>query len=238
MKVACWSGPRNISTALMRSWSSRDNVYISDEPFYACYLKEKKINHPMKNEIINLYQNSYTDVLKTITSNIPLNKKIWYQKHMAHHLIDLENLEWLLELNNCLLIRHPKYVISSYLKKNSLNHASELGYMQQFQILNFLKKHKQEFVVIDSNILLNDPKKILSKWCKKIRIDYDSKMLSWKQGEHQYDGIWGKHWYNNVVKSTGFNKPYNKKVTLDESYQQIYEESLFYYNQLLRFCLK
>ena len=117
MKVACWSGPRNISTALMRSWSSRDNVYISDEPFYACYLKEKKINHPMKNEIINLYQNSYTDVLKTITSNIPLNKKIWYQKHMAHHLIDLENLEWLLELNNCLLIRHPKYVISSYLKK-------------------------------------------------------------------------------------------------------------------------
>ena len=110
--------------------------------------------------------------------------------------------------------------------------------MQQFQILNFLKKHKQEFVVIDSNILLNNPKKILSKWCKKIRIDYDSKMLSWKQGEHRYDGRWGKLWYNNVVMSTGFIKPYYKKVTLDESYQQIYEESLFYYNQLLRFCLK
>ena len=114
MKVACWSGPRNISTALMRSWSSRDNVYISDEPFYACYLKENK--HPMKNEIINLYQNSYTDVLKTITSNIPLNKNMVPKTYGTPFDLSRKS-EWLLELNNCLLIRHPKYVISSYLKK-------------------------------------------------------------------------------------------------------------------------
>ena len=157
MKIACWSGPRNISTALMRSWSSRNDSYISDEPLYAYYLKEKQLDHPMKDEIINFYQNNYKDVLKTITSNIPNDKKIWYQKHMAHHLINLDNLEWLFELNNCILIRHPKYVINSYLKKNSLKHISELGYVQQLQIFNFLKKHKKEIVVIDSNILLNDP---------------------------------------------------------------------------------
>jgi len=238
MKIACWSGPRNISTALMRAWSSRIDSYISDEPLYAYYLKEKKLNHPMRDEIINFYPNNFKDVLKPITSNVPDNKKIWYQKHMAHHLINLDNLEWLFELNNCILIRDPKYVISSYLKKNSLKHISELGYVQQWQIFNFLKKHKKEVVVIDSNILLNDPEKILSNWCHKIGIKYDSKMLTWEKGEHRYDGIWGKHWYNNVVKSTGFNKPYNKRVTLDESYQQIYRESLVYYNQLMQFCLQ
>ena len=238
MKIACWSGPRNISTALMRSWSSRNDSYISDEPLYAYYLKEKQLDHPMKDEIINFYQNNYKDVLKTITSNIPNDKKIWYQKHMAHHLINLDNLEWLFELNNCILIRHPKYVINSYLKKNSLKHISELGYVQQLQIFNFLKKHKKEIVVIDSNILLNDTERILSNWCHKIGINYDSKMLSWEKGVHKYDGIWGKHWYNNVINSTCFKKPYNKRVDINKSYKKIYDESLIYYNQLLKHCLK
>ena len=138
MRIACWSGPRNISTALMRSWSSRLDMFVSDEPFYAYYLKEKKLKHPMYKEIIDNYPNKYNDVVANLTSKIPCNKKYWYQKHMAHHLIDLSKLDWIKNLENCILIRHPKNVIQSYTKKNSLNHVDELGYPQQYKIIRYL----------------------------------------------------------------------------------------------------
>ena len=120
MKIACWSGPRNISTALMRSWSSRIDAFVSDEPFYAYYLKEKKLKHPMYEEIINHYPNTYDKAVNSITGEIPQSKKIWYQKHMAHHLINLEDIEWIKSFHNCFLIRHPKDVISSYIKKKQI----------------------------------------------------------------------------------------------------------------------
>ena len=100
MKIACWSGPRNISTALMRSWSSRNDTFVSDEPFYAYYLKEKKLNHAMYQEIINYYPDSREEIITELTSNIPNGKKNWYQKHMAHHLIDLTNISWIKEFEN------------------------------------------------------------------------------------------------------------------------------------------
>ena len=93
MRIACWSGPRNISTALMRSWSSREDSFVSDEPFYAFYLKERQLRHPMYREIIEYYPNTYDDIIKSLSSKIPNNKEHWYQKHMAHHLIDLNNID-------------------------------------------------------------------------------------------------------------------------------------------------
>ena len=154
MKIACWSGPRNISTALMRSWSSRDDTFVTDEPFYAYYLKEKKLKHPMHEEIINYYPNSYDSVVNAITKEIPQSKNIWYQKHMAHHLINLENIEWIKDFHNSFLIRHPKDVISSYIKKNKLNHISELGYPQQYELIKYLRKFKKNILVIDVSTLL------------------------------------------------------------------------------------
>ena len=112
MRIACWSGPRNISTALMRSWSSRDDTFVSDEPFYAYYLKKTGLKHPMYKEIINHYPNSFESVLKFITGEIPSSKKIWYQKHMAHHFLELKDLQWLENFYNCFLIRHPQQVLS------------------------------------------------------------------------------------------------------------------------------
>ena len=94
MRIACWSGPRNISTALMRSWSSREDFFVSDEPFYAYYLKERQLKHPMYKEIIENYPNTYDDIVTSLISEIPNHKELWYQKHMAHHLINLENFEW------------------------------------------------------------------------------------------------------------------------------------------------
>jgi len=236
MRIACWSGPRNISTALMRSWSSREDSFVSDEPFYAYYLREKQLKHPMYKEIIDCYPDKYNDVVASLTSEIPNGKKHWYQKHMAHHLIDLSNLDWIKSFENCILIRHPKDVISSYVKKNILNHVDELGYPQQYKIMKYLNSIDKKFIVIDSNILLNNPKKILSQWCSNIDLEFDISMLQWEKGNHPQDGIWWKHWYDNVITTTHFQKFSSNEDQLDQKYQLIYDEALDYYKKLYYFA--
>ena len=239
MRIACWSGPRNISTALMRTWSSRDDTFVSDEPFYAYYLKEKQLKHPMYKEIIKHYPNRYKDVITSLTSEIPNDKQYWYQKHMAHHLIDLNNIDWIRDFENCILIRHPKDVINSYIKKNTLNHIDELGYPQQYKIMRYLDNIGKKFVVIDSNILMNNPEKQLSQWCRKIDLAFDTSMLKWEIGNHPQDGIWWKHWYDNVITSTKFQKfSSSNNNIVDKKYKLIYDEALDYYEILFKLCLK
>ena len=232
MIVACWSGPRNISTALMRSWSSRKDTFVSDEPLYAYYLKETPNNHPMREEIINYYETDYEKVITYLLDKIPDQKTIWYQKHMAHHLINIKNIDWIIKCENCILLRHPKEVISSFTLKNNLQNVKELGYPQQFEIVQFLQKSNRKFTIIETEDLLNDPKNILSNWCKNINIDFVQSMLSWKKGVHQYDGIWWEYWYDNVIKTTGFLNYQKKDISIENKYVSIYNESMEYYNYL------
>ena len=238
MRIACWSGPRNISTALMRSWSSREDVFVSDEPFYAYYLKETRLNHPMAEEIIDYYPNTYNQVVNSLNEKIPESKKIWYQKHMAHHLIHFKNIDWIKNFHNCFLIRHPKDVITSYINKNQLNHIDELGYPQQWKLIEYLKDNKKDIIVIDSSILLENPKKILNKWCKNLNIEFYETMLSWEKGHYSTDGIWWKHWYNNVINTTQFELLNKKSNTIPNRYQDIYNEALDYYKKLYYFVVQ
>ncbi len=232
MIVACWSGPRNISTALMRSWASRKDTFVIDEPFYAYYLKKLQLHHPMYKEIISSYPTKYDEIVNTLTTHIPNNKKIWYQKHMAHHLIDLNEIQWIEKCENCILIRHPKDVISSYTVKHKLNSVYELGYPQQYEIVKLLKNLNKPFMIIDSKDLLKNPKEVLSNWCESISIDFDQSMLHWKTGNHQYDGIWWKHWYDNVISTTGFQKYNERDISIENKYDSIYNESMRYFNLL------
>tara|TARA_B100001057_G_C22748384_1_gene910712 strand:+ start:611 stop:1321 length:711 start_codon:yes stop_codon:yes gene_type:complete len=232
MIIACWSGPRNISTALMRSWSSRKDTYVTDEPFYSYYLNETKVKHPMHKEIIEKYSSNYFDIIKYLTSDIPNNKTIWYQKHMAHHMIDLSNIDWIKKCNNFILIRHPKQVISSYLLKNELNSIDELGYYQQFEIINFLKKNNIPFNVKESNEILTNPEVALKDWCAKIEINFDRSMLSWNKGIHPNDGVWAKHWYDNVINSSGFQKFKKKDISIENKYDSIYNDAMKYYKYI------
>lgn len=237
MIVACWSGPRNISTALMRSWSSRKDTFVIDEPFYAYYLNKTKLKHPMYKEILKKYSSEYEEIVNNLLGSIPEQKKIFYQKHMSHHLLNLNNIEWIKKCQNCILIRHPKEVINSYSKKNVLKSINELGYPQQFRIIELLKKSGAEFSVIDSSELLQNPEKILKKWCEKIDVEFDKSMLSWEKGNHINDGIWWKHWYDNVINTSGFTH-YNKKdISIENQYDSIYNESMRYYKYFNEFCL-
>jgi len=233
MIVSCWSGPRNISTALMRSWSSRKDTFVTDEPFYAYYLKKTNLKHPFYNEIISEYPSNYDEVVNYLISRIPKDKKIWYQKHMAHHIFDFNNIEWINNCENCILLRHPKEVISSYSKKNKLNSVEELGYPQQYEIIKHLKKINQPYVIIDSSELLKNPEKVLSNWCMKININFDKSMLRWERGNYISDGIWWKGWYDKVINTTGFQKYEEKEISIDKKYDSIYNESMKYYTYLI-----
>ena len=235
MKIACWSGPRNISTALMRSWSSRKDTIVIDEPFYAYYLKETQKKHPMRKKIINHYLSDYDKVVNYLTNEIPNQKPIWYQKHMAHHILNLNDIEWITNFENCILLRHPKEVISSYSNKNKLNSFEELGYRQQYEIIKLLKKKNKSFIIIDSSELLQNPAKVLGAWCKKINIKYEQSMLNWKKGNHINDGIWWKSWYDNVIKTTGFQKYKKKDINIESEYDSIYNESMKYYTYIKEF---
>ena len=235
MIVSCWSGPRNISTALMRSWSSRKDTFVTDEPFYAYYLKETQKKHPMSEEIINNYFSNYDEIVNYLIDEVPNKKNIWYQKHMAHHLIDLSKIDWIKKCKNCILLRHPKEVINSYTAKNKLKSVTELGYPQQFEIVKFLKKSNKRFKIIDASDLLENPKEVLFDWCESIDIKFEESMLHWKEGSHSNDGIWWQHWYNNVIKTTGFEKYQKKDISIEYEYDSIYNDSMEYYNYLKGF---
>ena len=157
---------------------------------------------------------------------------------MAHHINDLNNIDWIKNFENCILIRHPKNVISSYIKKNTLNHIDEIGYPQQYKIMRYLDGIGKKFIVIDSDILLKNPEKILSQWCNGIDLEFDNSMLRWKKGNHQNDGIWWSHWYDNVINSTKFQKFSSSDNIVDKKYKLIYDEALDYYKIFFGLCLK
>jgi len=155
-RIAMWSGPRNISTAMMRSFENRKDTIVIDEPFYAYYLDKTGFDHPCKKEVLRSQSKNWNEVVDLITSDLPKNKAIWYQKHMVHHILSYDDIGWVKSFKNCFLIRHPKEVIISYAKKNNINSAYDLGYEQQ---VNLFKKIRE---ITGSSPSVFDSKDILS----------------------------------------------------------------------------
>ena len=231
-----WSGPRNLSTALMRSFENRNDTKVIDEPFYAYYLKKTELDHPMRNEIINNYPISQQKILNIITSK-PKNYKIFYQKHMTHHIIKNTRLDWLDKGYNCFLLRHPAKVINSYIKKNSLKNINDIGFKKQYEIFNKIKKNKIKYTVINADTIIKDPNKSIKKLCKILQIKFTKKMLNWPKGKRASDGIWSKVWYKNVELSTTFSSYKKEKYYVPKKYNEIYEESLKYYNEMNKYSI-
>ena len=231
--IAVWSGPRNISTALMRSFENRSDCFVSDEPFYSYFLHETGLKHPLRDEVIKTGLINYNKIIKYITGPIPFSKNIWYQKHMAHHILPGVNMNWIKSMKNCLLIRHPSDVILSYSKKYEISSIQQLGYLQQVDIYEMLY---QEIgtppIIVDAQDLLKEPRKMLIEICKNIRIKFDEKMLSWPLGPRITDGIWGKHWYKQVEVSTGFNPYIKTNGTIPSKYQGLYDKCMKHYDFL------
>ncbi len=235
INIFMWSGPRNISTALMRSFENRTDTKVYDEPFYSYYLKNTNLDHPMKEEIINTYPFDEKEIINLITENDD-NYKIFYQKHMTHHILDETNLEWINKGLNCFLIRDPAKVIVSYIKKNTLRSIKDTGFEKLYQIFNSLKSKKP--IVINSDYLLENPEKYLKILCKKLNLSFDEKMLNWPKGFRDTDGIWSKVWYQDVISTTTFNPNSKKKYNVPKDFENIYKKCLEIYEEINEYSIQ
>ena len=228
MLIFMWSGPRNLSTALMRSFENRDDTIVHDEPFYGYYLFKTQLNHPMKDEIISNYPIAQNEIIKNITTK--QKNKIYYQKHMTHHIVKNTRIEWI-------LIRHPSKVINSYIQKNTLRNINDIGFKKQFEIFKKIKKNNSKFLVINADDILINPIDSMKKLCNKLNINFSKKMLNWPKGKRNTDGIWSKVWYKKVEQSTTFNKFRKEYIIVPKKYLKIHDESLKYYDAMNKYSL-
>lgn len=239
LRIAMWSGPRNISTAMMRAWENRSDTFVIDEPFYAHYLSKNNVQHPGRDEVLADGEIDSSKVSQRLVNDISDSHTIHYQKHMTHHLLDSVNRDWMKEVINCFLIRNPKDMIISYSKIHSGITSELLGIKQQKEIFEYVRQLTGEIPpVIDSKDVLLDPKGILTKFCNKVGLDFSKEMLNWPQGPRETDGIWGKYWYNNVINSTEFNQYVSKDIEIPDKYKNIYEDSLKLYQDLHRLRIR
>jgi hypothetical protein len=208
VRLAMWSGPRNISTAMMRSWGNRPDTFVCDEPFYAHYLQATSLAHPGADEVITNGETNWRRVVAQLSGDIPEGRRIFYQKQMTHHLLPEIDRAWLGAVTNCFLIRDPAEVIASYIRKNNDPALEDIGFVQQAEIFDWVSAHTgANPPVIDADDVLENPEKILRLLCDAVGVEFMEAMLSWPPGLRETDGIWAKHWYGEVEHSTGFRRP-------------------------------
>jgi hypothetical protein len=240
IRIAMWSGPRNISTALMRSWGSRDDTVVIDEPFYACYLKATGKTHPLTDEVIGHGETDPRKVIDQLTAALPDGKSILFQKQMTHHLLSAIDRDWIGQMTNCFLIRDPAEVITSYIKKNDDPGLEDLGFVQQLEIFERVRKTTETFqpIILDAKDVLENPERMLRLLCAAVGVPFDRAMLSWSPGLRETDGVWAKHWYGEVAKSTSFQPYRPKNEPVPERLSGIYERCRECYEPLYQYRLR
>ncbi|MCY3993464.1 MAG: hypothetical protein OXI52_12930 [Caldilineaceae bacterium] len=238
-RIAMWCAPRTISTALMRAWENRPDTTVIDEPFYAHYLQVTGIDHPASDEIIASYENDWRVVARTLTEDpLPGGATVWYQKHMAHHMLDHIELNWLDKLTNCFLIRSPVEVITSYIKVRSQPTLLDLGFPQLLRLFDTVRRNTGSIPpVIDSQDVLEDPRGTLMLLCEAVAVPFSEKMLSWPPGRRDSDGLWAPYWYAAVEESTGFAPYRPKNEQPPPQLQDLLAQAQAAYEDLYRFRL-
>ena len=205
-RIAMWSGPRNISTALMRSWGSRPDTSVCDEPFYAHYLARTGAPHPGREAIIREGETDWRIVAETLGRPVPKDKSIFYQKHMAHHFFPEMEGPWMDRLRHAFLIRDPEEMLISLARVLPDPRIEDTGFSQLVSLYQIVQKHEDP-AVIDARDVLERPRELLCALCEKLGVPFDEAMLSWAPGPRPTDGVWARHWYGAVEASTGFH-PY------------------------------
>ena len=235
-----WSGPRNLSTAMMRSFSSRQDCEAVDEPFYAAYLKATGLQHPMRDAVIASQPTDPAEVIAQCLEAPSDPGHIVYQKHMTQHMIGGFDTGWMAQVTNVFLIRAPERVLASYAAKTEQVTAADIGFIRQRELFDEVHAATGELpAVIDAADIRKAPAAMLEKLCAAITIPYDPAMLSWPQGPHEADGVWAAHWYDSVWRSTGFAPPENgEPPALPASLEAIAEEVRPHYEHLRRFTLQ
>jgi hypothetical protein len=234
-----WSGPRNLSTAMMRSFGSRSDTAVSDEPFYGCFLKATGADHPMREEVIAAMDCDWASVMATLRGPAPGARPIWYQKQMWHHMAGPIGYGDFGGFTHAFLVREPERMIASYLRKRESADFEGFGLDRQAE---FFEREADRLghapPVVDANDVLANPEGVLSKLCGALGIPWDPAMLSWEAGRHETDGVWAAHWYGAVEKSTGFGPPESGPVDLPDDARRLADRCRPYYDRLAAHRLK
>lgn len=226
VRIAMWSTPRSLSTALMRSWGNRPDTIVADEPLHAAHLSLGDWEFDGMQKTFERYEKDWQKVVAQLTGPLPKGKSIYYQKHFACHIGKQMEEDWILELTNCFLIRDPKEVISSYIKKWPEVSQTWLGFPKLLEIFEFVKKNTGKVPpVIDARDLQTRPKETLMRLCEKVNVPFSDTMLHWKKGIRATDGPWtDRGWYDKVAESTTF-KPYTPKpIEIPKQFESLVKE--------------
>jgi hypothetical protein len=239
VRIAMWSGPRNISTAMMRSFEARGDSAVTDEPFYAAYLHRTGIEHPMRDEVIASQSLDPREVAAMLIGAVPGGKPVWYQKHMTLHMIDGFDRRWMEQVRNAFLIREPAAVLASYASKRADVTLADIGFVQQRELFEqAADRLGAPPPVVDAADILNDPGRTLGLLCKALGVSYTPAMLHWSPGRRATDGVWAPAWYQAVESSTGFSAPASKHAApLSSHLESLAEKAQPHYEALARYRL-
>jgi len=229
-----WSGPRNLSTAMMRSFGNRDDTFVSDEPFYGAFLETSGAPHPMREAVIAAVDCDWARIARTLSGPVPGGRPVWYQKHMWHHMVGPVGYDdFAADFIHAFLIRAPELMIASYLRKREAAAFEDFGLDRQAE---FFEREADRLgappPVVDANDVLADPQGTLTALCARLGLPFDPAMLAWPPGRRDTDGPWAPHWYQVVEASTGFGPPEPVPADLPDDARRLAERCRPYYERL------
>ena len=236
LRINCWSGPRNISTALMYSFRERVDTTVIDEPFYAHYLRVSGRKHPGYQEVLNSQDQYSEQVIENVIQSEYTTPVVFF-KQMCHHLVEID-LSFLNNCSNILLIREPSLVIRSHAKNVPDLKVSDIGLDVQNSLLNRIIESGAVPIVVDSANLLMNPEAILKELCQHLGIAFDTSMLSWESGPKPEDGVWARHWYKNTHESSSFSNKESSRAPMPEKFLPVLEEATVLYDNLKKYACK
>ncbi|WP_163847937.1 sulfotransferase [Pseudooceanicola aestuarii] len=232
MRIAAWSGPRNLSTAMMYAFGNRADFTAVDEPFYAAYLTRTGLYHPMREQVLAAQSDDMGTVVADLIAPLPEGRHV-YHKHMAQHILPDTPLDWLDQCRHLILLRHPDRVISSFAKGYDNVTLADVGFLQLAELFDILRDRGLDPVVVDSADIRRDPEGMLRAICDRLGLDWDPAMLSWPAGPKPADGVWAPHWYAAVHRSTGFAGPEGDLPEQDRRVERIAQAAMPYYDRLV-----
>ncbi|HXE55807.1 MAG TPA: hypothetical protein VN541_22475 [Tepidisphaeraceae bacterium] len=233
LRLAMWSGPRNISTAMMRAWGNRPDTAVVDEPLYAAYLFATGRNHAGRDEVIAAGPTDPDQAIARLLGPVPDGKRVFYQKHMTHHLLPDMDRSWLAKLTNCFLLRDPAMVLTSLVKHVPDLQLADTGFPQQAEIFDRVCQWTGQIPpVLDAADVLRAPRRTLTLLCERIGVEFTDRMLSWEPGLRDTDGVWAKYWYKEVVHTTEFAPYQPKSEPVPERLRDVLEECQRHYQRL------
>ena len=234
-RISLWSGPRNVSTALMYSFRQRIDTTVVDEPLYAHYLERSGVEHPGRDEVLAAQDDDGERVVRDVILG-PARTPVLFLKNMAHHL---GGLDWafLAELHNVILTRDPAEMLPSLIKQVPDPDLEGTGLPMQVALLDAILDDGDDPIVLDSRLLLTDPEGVLTRLCHRVGLEFDPVMLSWPAGPVPEDGVWAEHWYHSVHRSTGF-APYNpKSEEVPDHLRPLLAQAIPLYERLFAYAL-